>query len=88
VRGSVEFLTNYATVLNIAGQGTSPDLSTKGKNIVNEGRVTHRTKGDSNPKDTAAESGWHAPTEGWVKLNVDACFREANGDGGTGVIIS
>jgi hypothetical protein len=37
VRGSVEFLMNYATIINIADQVISPDLSIKGKMIVNEG---------------------------------------------------
>jgi hypothetical protein len=87
VRELVEFLSNYASALNIADQATSPDLSTKGKKIVNEGRVTHRTKAESSSKDTTAKSGWCAPLEGWVKLNADACFREANGHDGTGVII-
>jgi hypothetical protein len=84
VKGSVEFLTSYATTLNIAKLVARGDPSNKGK-IIHEGVAAWRSK--AKKEIIAGSSGWCAPPVGWVKLNADAGFRAANGDASTGVII-
>jgi hypothetical protein len=85
VNALVEFLTSYAATLNIATQAERGDPSDKGKNIIHERVIAHRSK--SGKKKKADTSRWCAPLAGWVKLNADAGFRSTNGDASTGKVL-
>ena len=78
IEGSISFLENYWEKLCRTRQQGIPD--DKGKAPINS------MPQPAGERRSSVAGKWSAPSEGWIKINVDGAFK-SNGDASLGVVI-
>ena len=87
VEASQRFLSSYIDILLGLQQHPEADI-TKGKMVISYDHSRSKGKREVTVAScTRPPEQWSKPPEGWVKLNVDGAWREADGTGGAGMIL-
>lgn len=83
---SKRFLSSYIDTILCLQQHPKADMS-KGKMVVSKFQQRQEKLRPARAASTRPPERWHKPPPGWTKLNVDGAYIQADGTGGSGMIL-